>query len=308
MEQKMKKFIALSALTLALSSIGALAAPTTTTWEGQSPIDFNSGNVISAPNNAVIQYHYTTEPITLKNTADETIGREWGSLKATPVTLGNSYVTINGEKYLLAQFHFHTESEHTVNGAHTPMEIHLVHLKVHDNGQPYCVGEPGSLLVIGAFIKEGAKHSELDKIFALPNLATLADGATYPNPISSINIKKLLPSSGASYRYHGSLTAPTAVSCAGSDYANANYNSSVADQLIDHNLGHDGSFPEAVSWVVLSSPITMSHAQIAVFEELFKANVNTPAEANSRPTQNVTHNTEEPILRNTDRKVLFIKN
>ena len=255
----------------------------------------------------MIQYHYGTEAITLKNTADALVGREWGSLKATPVTIGNSYVTINGEKYLLAQFHFHTESEHTVNGAHTPMEIHLVHLKVHDNGQPYCIGEPGSLLVIGAFINEGAKNNELDKIFGLPGLATLADGATYANPISSINIKKLLPSSGNSYRYHGSLTAPTAVSCGTSDYTNTNYNSAVADQLTDHSLGNDGSFPEAVSWVVLSSPITMSHAQIAVFEELFKAGVNTPPEANSRPTQNLDH-ADLALARNKDRKVLFIKN
>ena len=294
----------LSAITIALSSFGASAA--TTTWEGQSPIDFNSSNVISAPNNAVIQYHYTTDSITLKNTANAGVGREWGSLKATPATT-NNYVTINGEKYILAQFHFHTESEHTVGGIHTPMEMHLVHLKMHDNGLPYCVGEPGSLLVIGAFIKEGARNAELDKIFGLPNLATLADGATYATPISPINIKKLLPNSGASYRYHGSLTAPTDVSCLTSDYANINYDSSVAAQKDDKSLGRDGSFPEAVSWVVLSSPISMSHAQIAVFEELFPKTLATP-EANSRPTQNVIHNAEEPILRNTDRKVLFIKN
>ena len=283
-----------------------ITSPKTTSWEGQSPIDFNSANVISAPNNAAIQYHYAAQAVTLKNTADATIGRQWGSLAATPVN-ANSYVTVGGDKYVLKEFHFHTASEHTVNGVHNPMEMHLVHLKVHDNGKPYCYGEPGSLLVISALINDGGskKNAELDKIFGLPSLASLADGATYSGAISPINIQKVLPSNGAAYRYHGSLTEPTNVSCDASVYANTNYNSTAVEQLADHRFGNDGSFPEAVSWVVLSTPITLSTAQITLFKTLFPTGGNTP-NGNSRPTQNQDH-TQPAIVRNTDRKVLLIK-
>ena len=31
------------------------------------------------------------------------------------------------ERYSLLQFHFHTPSEHTINGKKYPMEMHLVH-------------------------------------------------------------------------------------------------------------------------------------------------------------------------------------
>ena len=289
-----------------LSVVAPKSPPKTTTWEGQSPIDFNTGNVISAANNAAIQYHYAAQAVTLKNTADATIGRQWGSLVATPANT-NSYVTVGGDKYVLKEFHFHTASEHTVNGVHNPMEMHLVHLKVHDNGKPYCYGEPGSLLVISALINDGGskKNVELDKIFGLSSLASLADGATYSGAIPPINIQKVLPSNGAAYRYHGSLTEPTNVSCDASVYANTNYNSTAVEQLADHRFGNDGSFPEAVSWVVLSTPITLSTAQITLFKTLFPTGGNTP-NGNSRPTQNQDH-TQPAIVRNTDRKVLLIK-
>ena len=288
-----------------VSSLNVSGVSKATTWEGQSPIDFNSANVLSAPNNAPIQYRYTAQTVTLKNTADATIGRKWGSLEATPAN-ENSCVTVGGDKYVLKQFHFHTASEHTVNGVHNPMEMHLVHLKVHDNGKPYCYGEPGSLLVVSALINDGGskKNAELDKIFGLPSLASLADGATYSGAISPINIQKVLPSNGTAYRYHGSLTEPTNVSCDISAYANTNYNSTAVEQLADHRLGNDGSFPEAVSWVVLSTPITLSTAQIALFKTLFPAGGNTP-NGNSRPTQNLDQ-VQPAIVRNTDRKVLLL--
>ena len=49
------------------------AVATTTKWEGQSPVDFNATNTVQVPNNAPIQYFYTTDTITLKNTADSTV-------------------------------------------------------------------------------------------------------------------------------------------------------------------------------------------------------------------------------------------
>lgn len=38
----------------------------------------------------------------------------------------HSYLTYNQDKYYLQQFHFHSLSEHTINGKHFPLEGHLV--------------------------------------------------------------------------------------------------------------------------------------------------------------------------------------
>ena len=46
--------------------------------------------------------------------------------------------------YELAQYHFHGPSEHTLEGAHFPMEMHMVHK-----------AEDGSLAVIAVFIGSG---------------------------------------------------------------------------------------------------------------------------------------------------------
>ncbi len=36
-------------------------------------------------------------------------------------------LTVNGVMLPLNQFHFHSPSEHTINGAHYPLEMHMVH-------------------------------------------------------------------------------------------------------------------------------------------------------------------------------------
>ena len=73
---------------------------------------------------------------------------------------GSSF-TFQTKTYGLKQFHFHTPSEHTFDGKHLPMEIHLVHQ-----------ASDGSLAVIAILIVEGKKRNEnLDKIIAnLPDV------------------------------------------------------------------------------------------------------------------------------------------
>lgn len=290
---------------MCLAGVSLSSNAATVLWEGQSPIDITTANVQKVANNAVIQYHYSPEQVQLTNTWDSTgsVAKEWGTLKASPLSPNlafNSYVTVNGEKYQLAQFHFHTPSEHKVNGLAADMEVHLVHLKIHDNGQPYCIGEPQSLLVIGALIKTGARNVELDKIFSRTDLP-VDKAAGSVSPIT-INFGKILPSNPSSYRYHGSLTAPTKVDCSsGTNATNAlngnsllstpptpieftNYNSAVADQLRDASREVDGSFPETVSWVVDTNQITMSAQQIAKFRTLFEGigNARPPVDLNGR--------------------------
>ena len=68
-------------------------------------------------------------------------------------------ITYAGKVYHLKQFHFHTPSEHTVNGKHAPMEIHLVHQS-----------DDQSLAVIGVLVQEGKHNSNFDQLIKyLPN-------------------------------------------------------------------------------------------------------------------------------------------
>jgi carbonic anhydrase len=57
---------------------------------------------------------------------------------------GGSVFTFGQKSYSLKQFHFHTPSEHTIDGKHMPMEMHMVHQS-----------DDGSLAVVGILIKEG---------------------------------------------------------------------------------------------------------------------------------------------------------
>jgi carbonic anhydrase len=107
---------------------------------------------------------------------------------------GADTLTIGTEKYELAQYHFHNRSEHTVKGAHFPMEMHLVHKSA-----------AGKLAVIGVFIEAGAHNAAFDPIWTnLPK----AKGVETHYPSVQVDIDALLPKQRASYRYDGSLTTP----------------------------------------------------------------------------------------------------
>ncbi len=104
-----------------------------------------------------------------------------------------SNLTIDGVAYELKQFHFHTLSEHTVDGNHFPMEIHLVH-----------ESDGGALAVVSVLVSEGAENAFL-KNFSDNYPATTTD--VYESS-DMINISDLLPTNTAYYSYSGSLTTP----------------------------------------------------------------------------------------------------
>lgn len=110
-----------------------------------------------------------------------------------------SYLTLNGQRYDLLQFHIHAASEHTVNGEHYPAEIHFVHRNA----------ATGKLAVVGVFVEEGAANPFFNNIAtAWPTTqGNYSDAGTY-------NPNVLLPagyndSSKAHFWYYdGSLTTP----------------------------------------------------------------------------------------------------
>lgn len=109
-------------------------------------------------------------------------------LNATP---GNTLM-LGKASFGLAQFHFHTPSEHAVNGVRTAMEVHFVHADA-----------AGKLAVLGAFMKAGKPNA------AFATIMKAAPSKEGTKPLDKpLDAKTLLPAGGSVYRYEGSLTTP----------------------------------------------------------------------------------------------------
>jgi carbonic anhydrase len=113
------------------------------------------------------------------------------TLQFTPDAAGRT--TIGTDAYDLVQFHFHSPSEHTLNGRAYPAEVHFVNRKAD-----------GSLAVVGVFVTEGAANPALAALLtALPSQEGEA-GVTRP----AVDPGRLLPDDRHYFAYSGSLTAP----------------------------------------------------------------------------------------------------
>jgi carbonic anhydrase len=107
---------------------------------------------------------------------------------------GGETLSIGDEAFRLLQYHFHSPSEHTVQGEHYVMEMHLVHKS-----------DSGKLAVIGVFVEEGEHNQAFDAVWQ--NLPTEKDDKVRVEGVQ-VDIDDMLPESSTSYRYHGSLTTP----------------------------------------------------------------------------------------------------
>lgn len=94
--------------------------------------------------------------------------------------------------FALKQFHVHHLSEHTVDGAHYPLELHFVHQS-----------ETGALAVIGVFLEAGEELSALAPVW---EAAPRDTGAAAP--LLPIDPRAFLPRSSRQFHYAGSLTTP----------------------------------------------------------------------------------------------------
>jgi carbonic anhydrase len=107
---------------------------------------------------------------------------------------GNDTLSIGGEAFTLLQYHFHSPSEHTVDGKHFPMEMHLVHRSADKK-----------LAVVGALIQEGKHNAAFDPVWAnLPK----EKGVEAHLENTTVNVDDLLPEDLSAYYYDGSLTTP----------------------------------------------------------------------------------------------------
>ncbi len=105
-----------------------------------------------------------------------------------------SKVSLNGSSYDLLQFHFHTQSEHTLSGKHLPLEAHFVHKN-----------EKGQLAVVGVMFKVGKSNPWIEELW---------DHIPHQKNVESVMSEKtfhpehLLPKKLTHYHYQGSLTTP----------------------------------------------------------------------------------------------------
>ncbi|MGH8027021.1 MAG: carbonic anhydrase [Pseudoxanthomonas sp.] len=97
---------------------------------------------------------------------------------------------IRGRYFRLSQFHFHSPSEHTIDGKSYPLEGHFV-FRAQD----------GRLAVVGVMFEEGAANAGID-----PVLAQL--GRPHEFHQAEVDISTLLPDDKSYYHYLGSLTTP----------------------------------------------------------------------------------------------------
>ncbi|WP_457608120.1 carbonic anhydrase [Nitratifractor sp.] len=100
---------------------------------------------------------------------------------------------VDGKRFALLQYHFHTPSETAIDGKLYPMEAHLVH-----------ADKDGNLAVVSVMFKVGATNADLDKILKkMPK----KKGEKY-SLASGLGAETLLPKIRSYYRFSGSLTTP----------------------------------------------------------------------------------------------------
>lgn len=151
----------------------------------QSPINIESVQVKTNEELENIEIQYQPTHFSIMNNGH--------TIQANP-EISNNSIVVEGEEYILAQFHFHTPSEHQFDGQNMDMELHLVHQDTN-----------GNLAVLGVMIQEGKENETLASIWEeMPKGETVKD-VDIKNPV---DLETLLPSNQASFHYNGSLTTP----------------------------------------------------------------------------------------------------
>jgi carbonic anhydrase len=147
----------------------------------QSPVDLKARITADLP---ALEINYTPAPLSLLNN---------GHTVQVNYPEGSTMV-VEGTVFELLQFHFHTPSEHKINGKSYDMELHFVH-KTHD----------GQLGVLGVMIEPG-KHN----VAAQTIWDHMPMSASAPQTYQDVTIdgSALLPQKLGYFRLMGSLTTP----------------------------------------------------------------------------------------------------
>ncbi|KAK1757946.1 alpha carbonic anhydrase [Echria macrotheca] len=150
----------------------------------QSPIDLSS-STCGRPNEVWL------------NIPPAPHGAEFLNLGTTVEVITNGTLYNKGKMSNLAQFHFHSPSEHSIDGKYFPMEVHFVFQ-----------ADDGSLSVTGFPINLGNTTDPLLKAVA-DSLSEIPShgNTTTTGPLSFETVERHFAGSGI-FQYSGSLTTP----------------------------------------------------------------------------------------------------
>ncbi|KAL4355000.1 hypothetical protein GQ457_06G009000 [Hibiscus cannabinus] len=154
----------------------------------QSPVDMSNSRVKVINKPVDLKVKYKPCAALLKNRGHD-ISIRWPNCDV-------GSIVINGTEYALQQAHWHSPSEHTINGISLAMELHMVHQNKQNK----------KMAVIGVLYNYGAPNDFLSKL--TNDLATMVDqvvrkevGVIDPNAMIKMGSNKY-------YTYMGSLTVP----------------------------------------------------------------------------------------------------
>ncbi|CAG9982881.1 unnamed protein product [Clonostachys byssicola] len=151
----------------------------------QSPINLNS-SIPVAPGNSGLTLSITGYPD----------GAELENLGTTLEVPANGTFTTADNTYSLAQFHFHTPSEHRIDLEYHPMEVHFV-FQAADK----------SIAVVAFVIGLGPANSLLTSVFENAAEAATPGEATHTGPLVFTDLEGHFSSNNV-FEYSGSLTTP----------------------------------------------------------------------------------------------------
>jgi carbonic anhydrase len=148
----------------------------------QSPLDIKDATVQSGL--SPLRFSLKESPVSIFYNG-HTLEQEWEP---------GSKLTIGSNTFELAQFHFHTRSEHTISGKRYPMEIHFVHKQ----------STSSAIAVVGVLVEAGAENPMIKLLST--DLPTEVDEEYKSN--TPVLLSGLMPTNKGYYYYPGSLTTP----------------------------------------------------------------------------------------------------
>ncbi len=158
----------------------------------QSPVNILSDVAVHGKHRVALHYDHTAPDFILNK----------GTTIELDFPTGGGSITYDGKEYDLLQLHFHTPSEHQIDGVTYPMSMHIVNQArvEHTDGLPH-------YLVLAILFKMGeANHFIGSFLEAVPT----KPGASAELEPNTVYLEELFPGHKMPHYFHyrGSLTTP----------------------------------------------------------------------------------------------------
>ncbi|CAO2206996.1 unnamed protein product [Urochloa humidicola] len=152
----------------------------------QSPIDLRHERVSLVRALGYLNHSYRPAQASIVNRGHDIMVRFSGDAGS---------VVINGTEYYLRQLHWHSPTEHTVDGRRYDMELHMVHESAENKAA-----------VVGILYEVGAHDAFLHALE--PAIRRIADRWDREEPVGVVDPRGARGRASVYYRYMGSLTTP----------------------------------------------------------------------------------------------------